>query len=226
MEAPGEQGDGHETDGRDHRQDGREPHQQGEHHREGGGVDDQEDEAEADEAADGGDIGRGPGEELTRLPAVMKGHRETLKMGVEGVAQTRLEAKGGEGQHVASEEGHGRFDDAEAQGEGGEDDDARPAVLGHRPVHHPLGDEGNEGADDQAQEGRNGHQRQLSDVRADVGTKAPERDVVQRDTPRDERADDGTANRRSRSCEFRRGRRYGRMREHGVNVCRAPGNNP
>lgn len=114
----------------------------------------------------------------------MESDRQALEVGVEDVPQGRLEAEGGVGEHEAPQAGHGRLDQPEEKREASKGEDAGPAVVRHRPVHHRLGHERDEGADDQAHEGRGHHDRQLFAVRADVGTQAPERDVVQGASPR------------------------------------------
>ena len=84
-------------------------------HHDLGDVDDQEQHPEAEEPADGGQVGGRAGQELARLPLAVEAHRELLQPLVEVVAHLGLDLEDRLVLHPAAPPDQERLEDAEAE---------------------------------------------------------------------------------------------------------------
>ena len=115
----------------------------------------EEDGAEADEAPHHAEVGHRTRQELARLPAVVEAHVEPLELGVEVVAEARLEAGGQHGEQDAPPEGEEHLDQRDGRDEEGPAEDRVAVAVGHRAVDDLLDDQ------------RDGHHPGAGDDRAD-----------------------------------------------------------
>jgi hypothetical protein len=141
------------------------------------GVDDQEDQPEAEEPADRGQVLGRPGQQLAGRPAVVEGDRQRLQVPVEVTAQVGLHSERGLAHHPAADQHRHRLEDAEQQGEPGQRVQ-RAAVTGaDGVVDDPRGDQRYGRGGELRGERRPGHGEESGPIGARVPPDAPERGV-------------------------------------------------
>ena len=143
-------------------------------------VGEHEEQAEAEEPADRGQVAHDPRQQLAGLPAVVEGHRQPLQLGVEVGPDGDLDAVGGPGDDPAAHEHQHRLDDAEGEGQQAERVEADPVGAGDGAVDHRPGDQRDDdrrrrcpgGAEDGQQEAR-AERQQVAAQPPQVGARAP-----------------------------------------------------
>ena len=132
-------------------------------------VDDEEDRAEPEEPPDRRQVGGRPRQQLARLPLVVEGDRQPLKVAVEVVADVGLDPEYGDRLHVSTDRDQRHLDDAEAEREQEHRHEGGPVVMGDRPIDDSADHQRHGGRRDDHAERGDEHDPHLPPVGHEVG---------------------------------------------------------